>query len=93
MYHWSDEPTKKSSWFAHPPVFFFGLENASKRAVRSIGCKGHALKGKQRQQNPDMNHEPLNHEIWSNYSDLTRVLGPQMVVKSQGNGTPYFRES
>ena len=28
--------------------------------------------------------------IWSNYNDLTRVLGPQKVVNSKGNGTPYF---
>ena len=78
---------KKSSWF------FFCLESlASKRAVRSMGCKGHALKGEQRQQNPDMNHEPLNHEIWSNYSDRKHEFwAPKLVVlPSKGNGTPYF---
>lgn len=67
MYYWSDEPTKNTDFFlviCSPAVFFFCLESlASKRAVRSMGCKGHALKGEQRQQNPDMNHEPLNHEI------------------------------
>lgn len=52
MYYWSDEPTKNTDFFlviCSPAVFFFFcLENwktASKRAVRSIGCKGHALNG------------------------------------------------
>lgn len=64
MYHWSDEPPKKYPRdLLTRRDFFFVWKTASKRAVRSMGCKGHALKGEQRQQNPDMNHEPLNHEI------------------------------
>ena len=47
MYHWSDEPPKKNPRdLLTRRVFFFCLESlASKRAVRSIGCKGHALNG------------------------------------------------
>ena len=32
------------------------------------------------------------HHTWSNYSDLTRPIFPQMGAKSKGNGTPYFQE-
>ena len=31
--------------------------------------------------------------FWSNYSDRKHEFSPQMVVKSKGNGTPYFRET
>ena len=30
--------------------------------------------------------------VWSDYSDLTRVSGPQKVANWKGNGTPCFRE-
>ena len=33
-----------------------------------------------------------NQSIWSKYSDLTRVLGPQKVAFWKGNGTPQFKE-